>query len=137
MKKSGGGLSSAEEVYLDAANALVFTQGMKLNAQKHISELKEMYQKEIEKADDLWQDTLKDARFIGEILSDNEIIQALADGGATEAEIRLKPKAEYEKTVAELKAIEQEFDETIQTTQKAIQEMIEKDQELAKQISEG
>ncbi|EUJ32829.1 hypothetical protein MFLO_06039 [Listeria floridensis FSL S10-1187] len=72
----------------------------------------------------------------GFLYVDQRDIIALADGDATEAEIRLKPKAEYEKAMIELKAIEQEFDETIQTTQKSIWEMVEKDQELAKRISE-
>ncbi|EMV4855090.1 DUF2974 domain-containing protein, partial [Listeria monocytogenes] len=84
FSKSGGALSSSEEIFLDAAEGLAITQGMKQTIQGEIKDLKDMFDKAIENAEELWRDTLSDARDIGSHLAESEILAALAWGGATE-----------------------------------------------------
>lgn len=84
FSKSGGALSSSEEIFLDAAEGLAITQGMKQTIQGEIKDLKDMFDKAIENAEELWRDTLSDARDIGSKLSESEILTALALGNATE-----------------------------------------------------
>lgn len=97
FSKSGGALSSSEEIFLDAAEGLAITQGMKQTIQGEIKDLKDMFDKAIENAEELWRDTLSDARDIGSHLAESEILAALAWGGATEPEIVIDTVQDCEK----------------------------------------
>lgn len=132
--KSGGGLSSSEEVFLDAAEGLAITQGMKQTIQGEIRDLKSMFDTAIENAKELWQNTLSDARGIGSKLSEAEILTALSNGGATEAKIVTETVQECEESLAEATKIEQEYDQLLQQINEAIKNQVETDQELAQQI---
>lgn len=134
FRKRGGSLSSAEKIYLDASEALILTEGMKLTIQSEIQALTEIFQKGKENADKLWQDTLKNAAIIGKHLSTNEILSALEKGNVTEADIRTKPKEDYEKALANLKKIEKNYDALIKQTSAAIKSQIVNDKELAAEI---
>lgn len=134
FRKSDGSLSSAEKIYLDASEALILTEGMKLTIQSEIQALTEIFQKGKENADKLWQDTLKNAAIIGKHLSTNEILSALEKGNVTEANIRTKPKEDYEKALANLKKMEKNYDALIKQTSAAIKSQIENDKELAAEI---
>ncbi|WP_187986736.1 lipase family protein [Listeria marthii] len=132
--KSGGGLSSSEEIFLDAAEALAITQGMKQTIQGEIRDLKDVFDKEIENAEELWRDTLSDARDIGSHLSESEIHAALAWGGATEPKIVIDTVQDCEKSLVEATKIEQEYDKLLEQINAAIKSQLKTDQELAKQI---
>lgn len=132
--KSGGGLSSAEEIFLDAAEGLAITQGMKQTLQGEIRDLKAMFDTAIENAKELWQNTLSDARRIGSKLTEAEILTALSNGGATEAKIVVETVQECEKSLAEATKIEQEYDQLLQQINEAIKSQVETDQQLAKQL---
>lgn len=118
--KSGGGLSSSEEIFLDAAEALAITQGMKQTIQGEIRALKDVFDKEIENAEELWRDTLSDARDIGSNLYESEILAALAWGGATEPEIVIDTVQDCEKSLVEATKIEQEYDKLLERINEAI-----------------
>ncbi|HAA4368561.1 TPA: DUF2974 domain-containing protein [Listeria monocytogenes] len=132
--KSGGGLSSSEEIFLDAAEALAITQGMKQTIQGEIRALKDVFDKEIENAEELWRDTFSDARDIGSNLYESEILAALAWGGATEPEIVIDTVQDCEKSLVEATKIEQEYDKLLERINEAIKSQLKTDQELAKQI---
>ncbi|HCJ4262085.1 TPA: DUF2974 domain-containing protein [Listeria innocua] len=132
--KSGGGLSSSEEIFLDAAEALAITQGMKQTIQGEIRALKDVFDKEIENAEELWRDTLSDARDIGSNLSESEILAALAWGGTTEPKIVIDTVQDCEKSLVEATKIEQEYDKLLEQINEAIKSQLKTDQELAKQI---
>ncbi|EKZ4625322.1 DUF2974 domain-containing protein [Listeria monocytogenes] len=134
FSKSGGALSSAEEIFLDAAEGLAITQGMKQTIQGEIKDLKDMFDKAIENAEELWRDTLSDARDIGSKLSESEILTALALGGATESKIVIDTVQDCEKSLAEATKIEQEYDKLLEQINEAIKSQLKTDQELAKQI---
>ncbi|EGN6725883.1 DUF2974 domain-containing protein [Listeria monocytogenes] len=128
--KSGGGLSSSEEIFLDAAEALAITQGMKQTIQGEIRALKDVFDKEIENAEELWRDTLSDARDIGSNLYESEILAALAWGGATEPEIVIDTVQDCEKSLVEATKIEQEYDKLLERINEAIKSQLKTDQEL-------
>lgn len=132
--KSGGGLSSSEEIFLDAAEALAITQGMKQTIQGEIRALKDVFDKEIENAEELWRDTLSDARDIGSNLYESEILAALAWGGATEPKIVIDTVQDCEKSLVKATKIEQEYDKLLERINEAIKSQLKTDQELAKQI---
>ncbi|EFQ5018715.1 DUF2974 domain-containing protein [Listeria monocytogenes] len=134
FSKSGGALSSSEEIFLDAAEGLAITQGMKQTIQGEIKDLKDMFDKAIENAEESWRDTLSDARDIGSKLSESEILTALALGGATESKIVIDTVQDCEKSLAEATKIEQEYDKLLEQINEAIKSQLKTDQELAKQI---
>ncbi|EAC5234432.1 TPA: DUF2974 domain-containing protein [Listeria monocytogenes] len=134
FSKSGGTLSSSEEIFLDAAEGLAITQGMKQTIQGEIKDLKDMFDKAIENAEELWRDTLSDARDIGSKLSESEILTALALGNATESKIVIDKVQDCEKSLAEATKIEQEYDKLLEQINEAIKSQLKTDQELAKQI---
>ncbi|KXX31960.1 Mbeg1-like protein [Listeria monocytogenes] len=134
FSKSGGALSSSEEIFLDAAEGLAITQGMKQTIQGEIKDLKDMFDKAIENAEELWRDTLSDARDIGSKLSESEILTALALGNATESKIVIDTVQDCERSLAEAAKIEQEYDKLLEQINEAIKSQLKTDQELAKQI---
>lgn len=134
FSKSGGALSSSEEIFLDAAEELAITQGMKQTIQGEIKDLKDMFDKAIENAEELWRDTLSDARDIGSHLAESEILAALAWGGATEPKIVIDTVQDCEKSLIEATKIEQEYDKLLEQINEAIKSQLKTDQELAKQI---
>ncbi|EAD9709529.1 DUF2974 domain-containing protein [Listeria monocytogenes] len=134
FSKSGGALSASEEIFLDAAEGLAITQGMKQTIQGEIKDLKDMFDKAIENAEELWRDTLSDARDIGSKLSESEILTALALGGVTESKIVIDIVQDCEKSLAEATKIEQEYDKLLEQINEAIKSQLKTDQELAKQI---
>ncbi|TYW00052.1 hypothetical protein [Listeria monocytogenes] len=134
FSKSGGALSSSEEIFLDAAEGLAITQGMKQTIQGEIKDLKDMFDKAIENAEELWRDTLSDARDIGSKLSESEILTALALGNATESKIVIDTVQDCEKSLVEATKIEQEYDKLLEQINEAIKSQLKTDQELAKQI---
>ncbi|OFG60398.1 Mbeg1-like protein [Listeria monocytogenes] len=134
FSKSGGALSPSEEIFLDAAEGLAITQGMKQTIQGEIKDLKDMFDKAIENAEKLWRDTLSDARDIGSKLSESEILTALALGNATESKIVIDTVQDCEKSLVEATKIEQEYDKLLEQINEAIKSQLKTDQELAKQI---
>ncbi|MGG5341641.1 hypothetical protein [Enterococcus sp. AZ192] len=132
--KSGGGLSASEEIYLDASEALIITQGMSDTLQIEIDDIKTMYREAQDDADTVWTNTLKMGDSIGATLTQGEVLSALSVGGATESFERTEPKQEYEQKIAELTSIQREYTEFIGQVKSAINKQVETDQSLARQI---
>ncbi len=137
LKVGGGVLSSAQKIYLDAAEALMLTQGMKQTVQTKIKELKDMYQKAIENAKELWKQTLFEAQDNGSKLTYYEQLESLERGNATEENICNKPIAEYESNISKLTSIEAKYDNLIAQIDTAIKNQVATDQELAQQLRGG
>lgn len=134
LSSGGGKMSSSQEIYLDAAQALALTEGMKLTLQDKIAEVKKNYMKEIEDAETLWKETLEGARIIGSNLSENERLDSLANGGATVTNILDKPKSKAEESLHKLNDIENDYDVLLAEISQAIQTQIETDEDLARQL---
>lgn len=128
---SHGGLSSGEKLYLDAAEALALTRGMKATLNIEMSALKKMYQQTIEERGQLWQSTRRAGESIGNVLSHNEVLSALMSGGADEGRIKIIPIAEYNQKIAKLTNIEKDYDELIAKINQIITKQLAADRELA------
>lgn len=132
--KSGRGLSASEEIYLDASEALILTQGMSKTLQIEIDGIKKMYRQAKKDSDKLWTNTVKMADSIGSTLYQGEVMDSLNAGGATEPFVRIEPKEEYTQKISELSSIQQEYYDLIGQVQSSINKQVETDQELAGQI---
>lgn len=134
MTTGGGKLSASQEVFLDSAEALAITEGMKQTVKHDIAELKKIYVKGIENAGTLWKESLESSREVGSHLSEIEMIEALANGGATISTIVEKPMIEYEESLQKLTSIEEKYDTLLVQITEAIATQLETDQELASQL---
>ncbi|WP_421503205.1 hypothetical protein [Enterococcus faecalis] len=134
LLKNGGGLSSAQEIFLDVSEALVLVQGMHYAIQNELLDLTMVYQKASEEARQIWQNTLSEARDMGTKLSLSEQRNALAHGGATEMIIQNQPIQTYEGKRQKLKKIEKKLNELIHQMKKTIANQIATDQELAQLV---
>lgn len=134
MQNSGGKLSSSQEIYLDAAEAEILTEGMKYAIQEDLRDFKKMYEQEIQDAEDLWKETLEGARILGSNLSEHERLDSLARGGATVSTILEKPKSKAEESLHTLTDIEKSYDELLAEIREAIDTQVEADQDLARQL---
>lgn len=132
--KGGGGLSSSQKIYLDAAEALALTKGMQRILQVDISAIKKLYKQAIEDAGKLWRNTVKAGNSVGTLLSHSEILGALTSGGADEGRVKIIPTAEYTTKISELTAIEQSYNELIGKIQSSINKQLDTDRELAQLI---
>jgi hypothetical protein len=132
--KSGGGLSSSEEIFLDASEAMAITKGMKQTISGEITELKQMYQEGIKNAEDLWKTTKSNAEGTGQHLSYGECLDALDRGNVTESNTVREPVHEYEEKLAKVTKISRNYDELLQKIGESITKQLETDQELANQI---
>lgn len=132
--KSGGGLSASEEIYLDASEALILTQGMSKTLQIEIDDIKKMYQEAKKDSDKLWTNTVKMGDSVGATLVQGEVVDSLNAGGATEPFVRIEPKEEYAQKISELSSIQQEYYDLISQVQSSINKQVETDQDLARQI---
>ncbi|MBM7688130.1 hypothetical protein BCR24_00155 [Enterococcus ureilyticus] len=132
--KSGGGLSASEEIYLDASEALILTQGMSKTLQIEIDDIKKMYQEAKKDSDKLWTNTVKMGDSVGATLVQGEVVDSLNAGGATEPFVRIEPKEEYAQKISELSLIQQEYYDLISQVQSSINKQVETDQDLARQI---
>lgn len=134
LTKSAGGLSSSEEIFLDASEAMAITQGMKQTINGEIITLKQMYEKGIENAENLWKTTKSNAEGTGQHLSYDECLAALARGNVTEDKIVRKPVREYEEKLTKVTKISRNYDELLQKIEESITKQLETDQELAREI---
>ncbi len=134
LKQGGGRLSSSQEIYLDASEALALTQGMKATLQTTIEGLKVAYKQAMADKDRHWADTLSDADTVGSVLSSGEQLESLNQGNATEERIRHQPKTELEASLAKLTAHEEKYDQLIEQTKQAINEQLQADKKLAQLV---
>ncbi|MBO0471711.1 hypothetical protein JZO66_14225 [Enterococcus sp. DIV0242_7C1] len=134
LKQGGGRLTSSQEIYLDASEALALTRGMKATLQVTLDGLKVAYKQAIADKDRHWIDTLSDAGTVGSVLSSGEQLESLNQGRATEERIRHQPKAELEASLAKLTAHEEKYDQLIEQTKQAIDEQIQADKSLAQLV---
>lgn len=132
--RSGGGLSSLEEIFLDASEAMAIVKGMQQTISGEVTELKELYKTAIQNAEELWRMTKSNAEGTGTHLSYGECLEALSRGNVTENSIVIAPVRTYEKKLAKVTKISREYDELLQKIGQAITKQLETDQELASQI---
>ena len=131
IQSNGGGLSSSQEIFLDAMQAKAITSGYKYTIQAELDALTKWLTKEIDNAHTLWTETKKDAQRWGEHLTADEELEALASGHVTEFSILRQPVNKYEAILTTLKTVQSELDELLHKISTTIDQQVATDQELA------
>ncbi|MDK2802056.1 MAG: hypothetical protein KFW09_01615 [Oscillospiraceae bacterium] len=134
LQNNNGSLSSSQEIFLDASEAIILTKGIKGTIEMDIYNLQTMYRQSIEKSNQLWKDTISKASNIGSKLSYNEVLESLEKGNVTNDTLLTKPVGKYEKILKKLHAIQEKYNDFIKNINDAIETQLSTDQDLARQL---
>lgn len=134
LTASGGGLSRNEQIYLDDQQALLAVNTGRSAYQNALAAAIKAYQKGITDAEEIWQEALSEARSQTELLSENEIIDSLASGGATKEIIEDEPTEFFQKKINKVKTMDKKFESLSGQIELTINELVQKDKELAQQL---
>lgn len=137
FRASGGGLSANEEIYLNDTEALIVIESASNSMKIGLEYIIKIYQDAILGVEEVWAEGIQRAQLIATELSYNEIIDALAAGGATKYTIVNKPTAYYERKIANAKQIEVSFNRLVTDIKASIKKVRDTDEDLARQISQG
>lgn len=134
FQDSNGGLSSSEELYLDAANAKLV-----VGRQRRLFELQsngfiQLLRKGIREAKAEWQGALRDARDFSTQLTLNEMENALAAGGASQKYIQDDPIQRWQGSITNIQSLGDGLDDLLDKTDKAIDTIVNADSQLAGQL---
>lgn len=132
--KNGGHLSKNEELFLESSEALAAAQGFRALVQLEVTELIAELKKGVQEAEEVWQDAHNCSLGIGEHLHDSEILEALGNGGANTETIVYFPTAFYEGKIQFVQQLASSYEQTIQEISAAIQQLLETDQKLAREV---
>ncbi|WEV67082.1 hypothetical protein OZX72_07505 [Bifidobacterium sp. ESL0769] len=135
LQSSGGGLSDGEKIWLDCDEAGIFVQGMLALIAQGDVQFKDWLDESCSKADEEWKGTLADASGVGGSLSGQEVLDALAQGGATETVICEQPKGRYHESFTKFTAVGEDFTDLAGRIQNAAKSVVSTDQDLAGQLA--
>lgn len=133
----GGSLSTSEEIYLENMEALLVVENAAQSMRIGLDYVMKIYQDGILRAKETWAEGFARAQAIGTELSYDEVISALAAGGATKANIVDEPTAYYEEKIAIAKEIGSSFDVLSLDIKNSIGKLAQADQDLGNQIRRG
>ena len=131
---SGGGLSSGEKIYLDAAQALVIVSTAGAEFDLAMVNLMKNYQDGIEESKSLWQDTVNKAVAMGNLLDTWEIYEALEMVGFTQENIAGFPIGQYQSKIDKVRTMADKFKRLESEIKSKISELVARDSELAQQL---
>ncbi|MGG5342888.1 hypothetical protein [Enterococcus sp. AZ192] len=134
LKKSGGGLSKNEEIYLDNSEALFAVTTASQTMKDGLFEVITIYQEAMIEAKQVWSEGLQHARSIGTELNESEITEALASVGATESSIVTEPTTFYKEQIAKAKQLGESFDSLVSEIKAGIDKLVQSDKELSSQL---
>lgn len=134
LTASGGGLSKNEKIYLDDQQALLAVNTGQSAYRNAMANAIKVYQQAITDAEDIWQETLREARAQLEELSDNEMKDSLSAVGATEQRIVGEPTEFFQQKINKAKMMDEKFESLSKEIKSKINELVQLDQQLAQQL---
>lgn len=135
FRHSGKGISSSQEIFLDAMQARTITLGYKQAIQSEIDKVVKWLNKEIEQANLLWSQTKRDTDRWGEHLNDTEKMAILAENQVTEYTLVRQPVATYEQQLTLLQKVQHELDALLKQIVTTIEEQVRTDKTLSQYLS--
>lgn len=132
---SGKGISSSQEIFLDAMQAKTITLGYKQAIQSEIDTVVKWLNKEIKQANLLWSQTKRDTNRWGEHLNDTEKMAILAENQVTEYTLVRQPVATYEQQLTLLQKVQHELDTLLKQIVTTIEEQVRTDKTLSQYLS--
>lgn len=136
LSSSGGGLSESEKIYLDRTGALLTVDTASKIINDGLSFVILMFQDSIDESIEIWTQGLQHARSIGTLLTEGEIIDALARAGATKVSIITEQISHYEDKINKANRIRDNFENLIKEIKVGIELLVQSDQDLANQLGQ-
>ncbi|MCB8508407.1 hypothetical protein KMA51_08680 [Enterococcus faecalis] len=134
LTASGGVLSVNERIYLEDQQALLAVDTGRTAFQNAMTNVMNIYQRAIQEAEELWQNTLKEAYSQTAILSDGEMRECLATAGATQQKIVGEPTEFFQEKINQIRMMAEKFQQLAQEIKQKIQELVQRDRALARQL---
>ncbi|MGX7048698.1 hypothetical protein [Pseudolactococcus piscium] len=134
LKRSGGGLSTNEKIYLDSEAARIVVQKISSDYKIATDKLISIYQKAIIEAQELWQNTLYESRSMGPLLTEWEVRDTLQMTGFTEQTIITNPCDTYQDKLNKIMTVASDFDRLTNEITAKISEIVQRDRDLAHQL---
>ncbi|WP_394304462.1 hypothetical protein [Lactococcus muris] len=132
--ESGGGLSANEKFYLDSKEALIIVEEAKHDFETATERIIKLYQDGIKEQEKLWEETVREARGLGDSLEEWEVYEALEGVGFTHEAIVAFPTQLYQHKIRQVKQMSEKFKSIEHEIKAKISEIVARDQELAQQL---
>lgn len=134
FQASGGGISTNEQIYLDDSRALTAVETAMAEFKAVTAYVIKVYQEGMDKVEKIWKETLQEARRVGDMLTESEILVELENVGCTEKLLVIEPCEAYQKKINKVKQMGTQFDHLSNEIKQSIEALKQKDQELAQQL---
>lgn len=135
FRKSGGGLSSQEKIYLNDVLALNVVSTVSSEFHSLLASLGQIYKDGITEAEELWDSTLEQSKSIGTHLNETEIKEALSHVGFTEQRVVTSQKEKFAEKLSKVNGMTHKFDDLQSSIKASINKLVAADDALAKEIS--
>lgn len=130
----GGGGGGASAILVDEVGAYLIGSAITSHASEGQAELKQVVQTGTEKQEQIWHDTLNQARALAPHLSEGEIRDALAAGGATKDTIVNQPVREFEAKAAQIAPIIEQLNTIVTTLKARVENAVDQDSTLGREF---
>ncbi|MBC6308512.1 hypothetical protein HCJ66_02985 [Listeria sp. FSL L7-1582] len=137
LRARGGGLSSSEQIYLESSEVLIIAEGIARMVESGFSEIVKACKDAITETEKHWQDTVQRAQEVASHLNYYEVMDALADGGATKASIVDEATTYYEKKIAKAEKLKADYQNLVEEIKTSVTKQLALDKELAKELQIG
>ncbi|MGR3741542.1 hypothetical protein [Companilactobacillus sp. DQM5] len=134
-KLSKGGLSKSDKIYLDSAAAVILADNIKTYVDESMDSLIKDLNGYISEAEDLWKDTKRRARGMGQDLSEDDIMNTLRQVNATKSEFVTKVIEYYQDKIKKAEQVKSDYSDISTNIKKGVQAKLETDQELARSFN--
>jgi hypothetical protein len=134
FSQSGGGLSSAERIYLDASEAKLMVSGQRELLNSYACALKTLVQNATDSLSDDWQNAYADAMAFRSRIPEYEALEALSDGGFDKLSMVDTPTYRWQTELDTIAAVTKELDTVLTKIDSAINHQVSTDQELAREL---
>lgn len=134
FKASGGGLSGNEQIYLDDSQARMVVNTAAQAMSLALTTVLKIYNDGMIEAEELWQMCLHLARGSSSDLSDGEMREALDSVDCTQNRTINEPTEMYQQKITKARELSEKFERLAKEIGNKIDELVQKDQELARQL---
>ncbi|MHC5252304.1 hypothetical protein ACYRFS_11735 [Listeria kieliensis] len=134
FQASGGGISTNEQIYLDDSRALAAVETARAEFKAVTAHVIKVYQEGMDKVEKIWKEILQEARRVGDMLTESEILAELESVGCTEKRLVIEPCEAYQKKMNKVKKMGSKFDHLAKEIKQSIEALKQKDHELAQQL---
>ncbi|MDA9472330.1 lipase family protein [Enterococcus sp. 5H] len=135
LTASGGGLSGNEQIYLDDSQALIIVKLAGSKFDMAMENVVKLYKDAITELEELWQEGLSTIQSNCSELSYGEVLEAMHAMDCTEQTMVTIPSQEFEEKISLANQMSNKFSTLTKEITAKIGELVQRDQELAKQLA--